>query len=336
MIALFRALKAAFNYGFFSEHRFRRVVRRRLLPYYSDEAPRARNTRKQVILMFDGRKNHGGLADRLRGITTTYWFCREQGLDFRCHFVEPFRLEEFLEPNRYDWRIDPADLSYNSRDARPVYIASQNLGEERDKRFLRRMAVKFLAANYRQLHLYTNMYFEEEHFGEAFRELFRPAPWLQALVDEQLARLNNGGGGFIAVSSRFLEVLGDFNEHRDRPARSPLSPARQQQLIDACCRQIGQIRSAHPGLPVLATSDSRRFLEAAARLDGVLVLPGEIGHLDVAGSDARHIHTKTLLDFLVLCEARAHYYLIGPAMYRGNFSRRAAQVNGAPFHEVHF
>ena len=58
--------------------------------------------------------------------------------------------------------------------------------------------------------------------------------------------------------------------------------------------------------------------------------------MDVAGSEEREVHTKTFLDFLVLAEARSHYYLVGKGMYRGNFSRRAAQIGGAPFYEVTF
>lgn len=335
MNALFRSLKAAVNYGFFSEHRFRRYVRRHLLPYYDDEAPRARNERKQVICMFDGRKQHGGLADRLRAMATAYCFCRDHGLDFRIHFVYPFRLEEYLEPNRCDWRIDPGEISYNRHDARPVYIATQSLGDARDFRFQRRMTEKFCEARYRQLHLYSNICFEEARFGEAFRTLFRPAAWLQRLVDEQLERLDPQRKGFVAVSSRFVELLGDFNERRDRAAQG-LPPEEQERLLDRCCEQLERIGAAHPGEPLLVTSDSVRFLERARRYDFVRELPGRIGHMDVAAGDDREIHTKTFLDFLVLCEARSHYYLVGPGMYRGNFSRRAAQIGGAPFREVIF
>lgn len=334
MNGLFRELKALFNYAFFSEYRFRRVVRRHLAPYYTDGAARADNPCKQVIVMFDGRKRHGGLADRLRSIATVYCFCRDRGLDFWIHFVAPFRLEEYLEPNGYDWRIAEERISYNRRDARPVYIASQNLGEERDKRFQRRMAEKLLAADCRQLHLYTNIYFEEERFGETFRHLFRPAPWLRALVDRELARLG-GPKGFVAVSSRFVELLGDFHERSDCAAKA-LPPAEQEQLLARCCEQLELIRLQEPDVPILVTSDSARFLERAAAYDFVRVLPGRIAHLDVADGSEREAHTKTFLDFLVLAEARTHYYLVGGGMYRGNFSRRAAQIGGAPFHEVLF
>ncbi len=330
---LFQQLKAAFNYGFYSEYRFRRVVRHRLMGHYSEEAPRATNTRKMVIAMFDGRKRHGGLADRLRGICTTYCFCRDEGLDFRLHFTSPFRLEEFLEPNGYDWRIDEKEISYNSHDARPVYIASQDYDEERDNRFQRRMAKKFFNEDYKQLHAYTNMRFEEARFGRTFHELFRPAEWLQRLVDEQLVMLG-GRKNYIAVSSRFLESLGDFSEHRERAPKA-LPEREQELLLQQCGEQLEKIHAAHPDERILVTSDSDRFLRYVARYDYCRTLPGKIGHMDVVEGE-KEVHTKTFLDFLVLSEAKRHYYLIGPAMYRGNFSRRAAQIGEAPFHEVLF
>lgn len=333
--SLFRRLKAEINYGFYSEYRFRRVVRHRLLPHYSKGAPRACNTKKQVIAMFDGRKRHGGLADRLRGIATTWLFCRERGLDFRIHFVSPFRLEEYLQPNAYDWCIDPEQISYNIKDARPVYISSSNRYAERDKAFQRKMAEKFFGENYRQLHSYTNMRFDEERFGEAFHELFRPQPWLQELIDRELEKLG-GAGNFIAISTRFMELLGDFNEHRDREAAG-LPEAERESLLARCGAELERIHLAHPEERILVTSDSKRFLDyATERFDFVRTLPGRIGHIDVAGADEREVHTKTFLDFLVLAEAAEHFYLVGPHMYRGNFSRRAAQINNRPFHEIYF
>ena len=51
----------------------------KLSPYYSMEAPRAKNERKQVICMFDGRTDHYGMTDRLRGIVSSYYVCKELG-----------------------------------------------------------------------------------------------------------------------------------------------------------------------------------------------------------------------------------------------------------------
>lgn len=335
MKRLYLRLKCAINYGFYSAYRFRRVARHRLMRYYTNDAPRATNTTKQVVIMFDGRKNHGGLADRLRGICTTYCFCREKQYDFRVHFTTPFSLEEYLEPNQYDWRIEPQQLSYNLHDARPVYIASSNLDETRDNRFQRRIAEQFLAADFKQLHLYTNMRFEEELFGKTFHELFRPAAWLQHLIDEQLTELG-GKGQFIAVSTRFLESLGDFNESATRAPKA-LPAEEQERLLVRCGAELARIHAAHPDQTILVTSDSARFLDFARQnYPFVRTLPGKIGHIDVVGRGEKEVHTKTFLDFLVLTHAAEHYYLIGPAMYRGNFSRRAAQIGEAPFHEVFF
>ena len=75
--------------------------------YYSTDAPRARNERKQVICLFDGRTDHYGMTDRLRGIVSAYYVSKEMGYDFRIWFVNPFRLENYLEPNAVDWRIEP-------------------------------------------------------------------------------------------------------------------------------------------------------------------------------------------------------------------------------------
>ena len=335
MKGLFKRIKCAINYAFYSEYRFRRTARHRLMRYYSAEAPHATNATKQVVIMFDGRKNHGGLADRLRGICTTYCLCREEGYDFRVNFTSPFRLEEFLEPNHYDWRIDEQALSYNLHDARPIYISSSNLDEERDNRFQRRIAKKFLADDFKQLHLYTNMRFEEAQFGDTFHHLFRPAKWLQALIDEQIEALG-GERQFIAVSTRFMESLGDFNESVNQAAQG-LPAVEQEALLAQCSAQLERIHAAHPDQTILVTSDSNRFIDhAMAHHPYVRTMPGKIGHMDVVGGSEKAVHTKTFLDFLVLAAAAEHYYLVGPHMYAGNFSRRAAQIGKAPFHEVKF
>lgn len=333
---MFGALKAEVDFRFYREYRFKRYVRRHLQRYYTPQAPRAANGRKTIVAMFDGRRAHGGLADRLRSMATVYAYCREHGLDFRIHFTSPFRLEEYLLPNRYDWRIAPEEISYNSRDARAVYIDPARDHAERDKIFQRRIAHKFFSQPYRQIHVYTNMYYEEARFGELFHELFRPTAALQRIVDEQEAMLRQDGKEFVAVSTRFCELLGDFREHADRPPQA-LAPQRQEELMERCCRCIEAIRNAHPEAgAVLVTSDSRKFLDRAAQLAGVKVLPGRIGHLDVEDGDAAEVHRKTLSDFLVLARAAKLYLLVAGGMYRGNFARRAAQAGGRPYEEVIF
>lgn len=330
------ACRTALRYHLTRERQFRRFARKRLYPAYSASAPRATNDRRQVIVMFDGRIPHGGLADRLRGIVTIYDYCREHGLDFRIHFTSPFRLEEFLLPALHDWRIDDERICYNSRDAHPVFIDTTRKLGDRDKDFQRRTTERFLNLPYRQIHVYTNAYYAEDRFGELFGELFRPSDELRETVERQTAMLEREGRRFVSVSTRFRELLGDFNEHRDRPAEG-LPAAEQEALIARCCARIEELRDRHrEASAVLVTSDSGRFLERASRIPGVMVLPGEIGHLEIAGSERRAAHLKTFSDFLVLSRSAELYLLVTGGMYRGNFAHRAAQLGRSPYHEIIF
>ena len=94
----------------------------KLSPYYSESASRARNTRKQVICMFDGRTDHYGMTDRLRGIVSAYAVSKEMGYDFRIYFITPFQLEDYLQPNLFDWTIRPEDISYHPADSMAVGV----------------------------------------------------------------------------------------------------------------------------------------------------------------------------------------------------------------------
>ena len=98
--------------------------------------------------MADGRKSHGGLADRLRGIVSTYEYCLNHRVDFRIHFTSPFNLEDLLLPNEYDWRIGAGEISYNPTFSTPVYIDSNSRYPEADCRFQRKMAEKYLGSRF--------------------------------------------------------------------------------------------------------------------------------------------------------------------------------------------
>lgn len=141
---IYTFVKVDLNQLFFREYRFRRDARRHYLPLYSAIAAPARNKEPLVIAMFNGTRYQGGLVDRLRGIMTTYQFCKENGLDYRIHFTTPCRLEEYLEPNRYDWRIADEDVSFNLNDSMPIHIDLSGIDPEKDFRFTKRLTRKFI------------------------------------------------------------------------------------------------------------------------------------------------------------------------------------------------
>lgn len=69
----------------------RQLVKQCLVHYYSKQDTKTKlvQDRKLVVAMCDGRAYHGGLSDRLRGITSLYACCKEQGVDFKIHFPYP-------------------------------------------------------------------------------------------------------------------------------------------------------------------------------------------------------------------------------------------------------
>lgn len=319
-----KALKDEFNYLFLCEYRLHRTIRRHLSPRYTPDAPRAENDHKQVIVIFDGHYAQHDVADRLRQITTVYLYCRENGLDFRIHFTSPFQLEEYLEPANYDWRIADEQLCYNSADACAVLLDGYDPHDKREEAFLRRLMRRSLSPRRKQIHVYTNIFYAEEQFGDCFRELFRPTKALRQQIDKQITQLG-GEGRYIAITAEFGSLLGEVQPGEE------LSQSAQEELIGRCCTQIEHLRDAQPQTTsVIVSSDSPRFLARAAELPRVHVIPDAVDH------HTTDIHAKAILDFLVLSQAAEVNLLVSGRMPRSNFSRRAAQIHGRTFYEVFF
>lgn len=316
------------NYAFFREYRYRRKVRRHLKQYYSPEAPETTNPEPTVICMADGKCHHGGLADRLRSFVTYYGYCLEHGLRFAIHFDFPFRLEDYLVPNEYDWLLRPGELTFNSRQAHAVYMDNTSDEGPRELRYQRRMSHKLLSdRRYVQHHVYSSFYYDEANFGRYFHRLFRPSERVEAALAPCREAL---GERYISVSARFLELLGDFREPK---ATLRLEEPERVALIERCVSQVEKLHSTHPDCRILVTSDSVRFLDACRRLPYVYIAEGKISHVDVAGESD---HTKTFVDFLLISEADTVYQIQTGPMYGGNFSLRAAQAGGRPHHLLRF
>lgn len=62
------------------------------------------------------------------------------------------------------------------------------------------------------------------------------------------------------------------------------------------------------------------------------IIPGSISHIDVHSSpDNSEADLKTFVDFFAIARAAESVLLVGPGMYRSNFSRRASEAGGHPF-----
>lgn len=323
MSKLVDRIKSRVNYWFFREYRFRRIVRRHLDRFYNDTDPEP-PARKTIVYMADGRRLHGGLADRLRGIVSAYSICKDQGWQFRINFTSPFRLERYLVPASYDWLLKVGELSFNRKWSHAVFQDTRGDVGEREKRWQRKTALKQFSLPFRQIHVYTAFYHAEDRFGDLFNELFRPAPDLQRALDQVVEQC---GPGFVSVTTRFCELLGDFKE--PVRGRDVLSDDDAERLIESLLAEIKRLHDRKQ-VRILVTSDSRKFLERVKNLDYCVVIPGEISHID-NGEPNDDADFKTFLDFMTISKASESYLLLGPGMYNGNFAKRASAAGRHPY-----
>ena len=307
-----------------------RNIAQRLAPYYTANAPRAKNSRKQIICMYDGRMHHCGISDRLRGAVSAYYIARQMGYDFRIFFVHPFRLEDYLMPNEVDWRITKEELCYNLEDAAPMFCGCNPTFAEHffEKLWLR----KCFAEAKKQVHVYTIAHLlpHSKKYGECFRQLFQPTERLEKALQQYGESLR---GGYITVSLRFIGLLDDFTE---RSARH-IPKVEQEPLMARCVQQISKIHDCHPDKKVLLTSDSTRFLRyAASLLPFVCYVPGDVVHIDFQSTTSDDVNMKLFLDMYLISRADEAYLLQTGKMYKSGFPRRAAQISGIPCHYIRF
>lgn len=297
----------------------------KLLRFYSIHSVRRMNKKQLVIYMADGHCLHGGLSDRLCGMVSLYNYCRIYNREFRLYFRSPYRLEDILVPNLYDWHIDDEELSRNIRDVNVKYISffSHNLNE------MRKYADSKLKTKKKQSQVYTNMrYFEEADFKTLFAELFKPSK----ILEEQLSRYKEElPDNYISYTFRFQQLLGDFKEGDFTKLKCDSD---KRDLIDECLWCIQQLYK-QTGSPILVTSDSTTFLQQAKEIPHVYTIEGEIRHMDFNRDSSVSIATdvKSFVDLLMVARAKEIYLCTLPPLYRSGFPETASRIYGHPYKE---
>ncbi|MDR2840412.1 MAG: hypothetical protein LBV75_03985 [Paludibacter sp.] len=265
----------------------------RLNAEYHNDCPKAQNTEKIVYFVCNGKINHFGLADRLRGLVTVYQECKRANVKFAIHFVHPFRLQDYLQPNKYNWLDGSDEISYNKTDSIPFcYFLLDSFIKIDDVIYKKIKSVKN-----KQIHFYTNSWYSyHNNFGESFNELFRPSDTLQHNIDYYLTRI---GGKYIALHFRFMSLLGDFNEYG-----ITLNETERKTLIDKCIGLLLSVRQQNADYKsFFVCSDSITFLNEAAKFDFVHVAEGTITHCDNTNDSSFETHLKTFLDLFLLSKA---------------------------------
>ena len=286
--------------------------------------------RKTIIFICNGMIEHGGLADRLRGIVSTYALCKDMEVDFRLLFTSPFPLTDYLLPNLYDWRTDPAEVHFNFQYADRVALEISEESEwqaERQYRYLRRCIER---AAKPEVHVCTNAHFSYlRDFHTLFHELFRPAERLEAELAQCQVAL---GTNYISLSARFIGGLGDFT---DTLSCGELPAEHKQRLINSCIEAIKHLHEEHPDQHILVCSDSEHFLRVASSLSYTYTYAGEIHHLDVQATQAGYAsYEKTFVDFLLISRATEVCRLDGRWLHSSGFPRMASLIGNRPFRSI--
>ncbi|MDE7414542.1 MAG: hypothetical protein K2N05_12255 [Muribaculaceae bacterium] len=273
-----------------------------------------------VVVMLDGAIHHGGLTDRIRGILTVYNECRRLNIPFYIYWDNPFNLKDYLIPSTFDWEISKEEISRSRKNSRAVVIDDMT-----DRESLRRLryALKNRPA---QLHLYTNADSARGNYNQLFNELFRPSPLLENALKKHQESL---GPDYISFTSRFLTLLGDFDDWFD----VVLSEEERVKLIGKVKGEIRRLISLQPDdSRFFITTDSIRFLSSVKDMDSrIHVVDGEIRHIDLNRDESEDVWLKTFVDQMLLMGSRKLYRMRTDRMYASGFARFAAEVGGCEF-----
>ena len=305
-------------------------------PLYEKEGTLSKNP-GMVVYMLDGRWAMGGLGDCLHGIISLYIFCKKNGFKFKANFCHPFMLYDYLEPNEYDWRIQPKDLNYSLVGTEPFLLPCSfrknggTVSQEANCMY-RYLLHKIKCNSNKEYHIYTNMHYayDADIYSKYFHKLFKPT---KALADAVLKNKKKIGDTYISVTLRFQNLLGDFFE-----GNYPTLPEqKQKQLIS---KVIGKIQELHEQKlisgKVLVTSDSRKFLDVVDKLDYVYTIPGKVVHMSYTEDMYFETHLKSFVDLMMLADAEKLYLLVTGDMYHSGFAESASFINNRPYEVIEF
>ena len=193
--------------------------------------------RKIIYMVLPETTFSGGLSDRLRAIVAIYKQCNTKNLPFRIVF-EPLHLQDYLVPNKYDWRISSKDICFDTNKVYPCTLLTYHAStRNRYQQFVQNTILSYyLKRPYQQIHVYSNMICKDEEYGALFNELFKPSAELQELIDYHLNKIG-GSNTYVSLTFRFRQLLGDFKEGGET-----LPEAQREPYIARCLKCIEKSR----------------------------------------------------------------------------------------------
>lgn len=285
------------------------------------------------VFRVDGRMGHGGMFDRLKGLVSIYAVAKSQGKPFRILFTYPFRLETYLEPRDYDWRLREGELVERFPKSRPVIAYGECYAPSRIFKNRRRQTHFYYG--YNSLDKINEHFGTDYEWGQLYHELFKPTPYLQQYLDHYQKEI---GADYIVIHTRFLNLLGDKTETDINPE---LPEKEREDLMNSILDKIkelvqGTLKPSTLNPPrVMLASDSMTFIAYAKReMPDVYVVPGTVKHIDTAGHTDDGENIKMFLDYYLIAGAKKVYNIVGPGMWPSAFPEYAAKIGQTEFERV--
>jgi hypothetical protein len=297
-----------------------------LLRYHLKKIGLEKPTRTRIVYCCNGEIIHGGLADRLKGIISFYAVALHCDVDFYIHHTHPFSLEDYWEPNEYEWRNESirfnpfrdriiSDIVHKYKEG----INPVNWIDTKNPR------TYFVYSNANYLHAINGVYNIVLSFAiwrKYFDKLFKPSILLEKALNELPT------GDYRVCHLRFVGILGDFADINPRR----LSEEAVDQLFAFLDAKLNALHETKSDMPLYVLSDSPRFLAHISTNKRVRVLPGTPKHVDIQSKEnSLEDHLKTFADFYFMARSQEVLVLAMPPLYESGFAKISALQHQVPY-----
>lgn len=283
----------------------------------------------RYVFMVDGKRGHGGMFDRLKGLISIYAIAKSQQKEFKIHFIYPFKLEKYLQPRDYNWSLGNEGPNRHYPAARPVIAYGECYHPTR--LFKDRKRETHFYYGYDSLKEINERFGTNYQWGKLYHELFIPTSYLQQYIDKYKKEI---GDHYIVIHTRFLNLLGDKTETAINPE---LPDDGKKMLMDRIRNKIDELvkEQKETATRVMLASDSMTFISYMKEvMPSVYVVPGTVKHIDTAGKTDDSENIKMFLDYYLISMADKVYNIVAEGMWPSAFPEYAAKIGSAPFERL--
>ncbi len=286
------------------------------------KCPVLTDKKQRVVFMIDGKTIHGGLSDRIRGLLSVYHYCKLNDKEFRVCFINPFYLEEYLNPNKVDWLIKYDDLSFCRKEVSFRYFNSYCNLNNKEKEYF-----NLLHSSKKEIHVYSNVTIREDLFKKYFDNLFLPTDKVLQSLNHCLA-YNHITSDYVSITFRFIGILGDFQDHKGYGEDATIE--QKELYIKKCRNAIEWLHHHFIDRRILVTADSNIFLNAIKDLPYIFFANGKVQHCDFG--ENKQDYTKPFTDLFLIARAQISFgFYTGKMFASSKFALTASLIGGHKF-----